>query len=91
MNKSSRNLKYGGKNEMGKVCLTSIHLGSFNAPESTPVLMCCKCKEGIFEGEDYFDSFKGQLCELCLEDMTIHEFLKFTGEKLSRAERSLYE
>lgn len=61
-----------------------------NAPEPTPVLRCCKCKEEIFEGEPYLDSPSGQLCETCLDDMTVYEFLKFTEEKLSRAERSLY-
>ncbi len=61
-----------------------------NAPEPTPVFQCCKCKEGIFEGESYLDSSSGQLCETCLDDMTVYEFLEFTGEQLSRAERSLY-
>lgn len=74
---------------MCNVCfMTPCHSGCPNAPESTPIFRCCRCKEEIFEGEQYLCLPNGELCEACLEDMTVNEFLEFTGEKLSRAEEA---
>ena len=77
---------------MCEICLsTPCRSQCPNAPEPIPVFQCCRCEEDIFEGESYLDSPSGQLCEACLDDMTIYEFLEFTGEQLSRAEGSVYE
>ncbi len=77
---------------MCEICLsTPCRSQCPNAPEPTPVLQCSRCEEDIFEGEQYLCLPDGPLCETCLEDMTVYEFLEFTGEQLLRAEGSLYE
>jgi len=48
---------------------------------------CYKCGVGIFEGEKYLDSSKGQICEDCLDDMTVDEWLELFGESLAIAEK----
>lgn len=57
-----------------------------NAIEPKPVMICSVCNEGIFEGNRFYDSNKGPVCEACLEDMTVLEILKLFGEKLTTAE-----
>lgn len=58
-----------------------------NAPEPVPVYKCCKCGDGIHDGEKYYDGPEGHVCECCLEDMTAREFMKLIGETLSTAEK----
>lgn len=42
-----------------------------NAPEPKPVVNCKECGVGIFEGERFYDSEKGPICEDCMDDMTV--------------------
>ena len=37
-----------------------------NAPEPKPVVNCKECGVGIFEGERFYDSDKGPICEDCM-------------------------
>lgn len=53
-----------------------------NAREPEPVYMCARCKEGIFEGEEYFDSARGTICMECMSEMTVSEVLELVGESL---------
>lgn len=56
-----------------------------NAPEPEPVYKCKKCGDDILEGEKYFESEKGEICEACMEDMSPEEILKLFGEQLKTA------
>lgn len=58
-----------------------------NAPEPKPVYECRKCKDGIQDGEKYFDSPDGPICKGCIEDMTVTEFMELIGETFSTAEK----
>lgn len=40
---------------------------------------------GIFEGDKYYDSQKGYICEECLDDMSSGELLELVGESLASA------
>lgn len=57
-----------------------------NAPEPKPVVNCKECGVGIFEGERFYDSEKGSICEDCMDDMTVSEMLELFGEKFTIAE-----
>lgn len=73
---------------MCSMCLSiPCHPRCPNAPESVAVHRCYKCGVGIFEGEKYLDSSKGQICEDCLDDMTVEEWLELLGESLAIAEK----
>lgn len=72
---------------MCSMCLAvTCHLGCPNAPEPVPVYECCKCGYGIFGGERYYDSPGGYVCEDCVDDMTVREFMELIGETFSTAE-----
>lgn len=58
-----------------------------NAPEPVPVYKCCKCGDGIMDGEKYYDSPEGHICEDCIDDMTAKEFMELIGETFSTAEK----
>lgn len=58
-----------------------------NAPEPKPVYECSRCGYGIMDGDKYFDSPEGYICEECIEDMTAKEFMELTGETFSTAEK----
>lgn len=62
-----------------------------NAVEEKPVLTCGVCKEGIYEGDKYFEVVQkcniSNICENCLEDLTADEILFFCGEKMKIAEK----
>lgn len=58
-----------------------------NAPEPVPVHKCSKCGYGIMDGEKYYDGPKGPICEDCIEDMTVKEFMELIGETFSTAEK----
>jgi hypothetical protein len=47
---------------------------------------CKECGVGIFEGERFYDSEKGPICEDCMDDMTVSEMLELFGEKFTIAE-----
>ena len=42
--------------------------------------ICSECREGIYEGDEYFDSFSGPICKECMEnkslDRTFWRFLE---------------
>ena len=57
-----------------------------NAPEPKPVENCKESGVGIFEGERFYDSEKGPICEDCMDDMTVSEMLELFGEKFTIAE-----
>lgn len=39
------------------------------------------------DGDKYFDSPEGYICEECIEDMTTKEFMELIGETFSTAEK----
>lgn len=57
-----------------------------NAPEQKPIKTCLQCDGGIYEGDEYFDSPNGPVCEECMEDMSYSEILEVIGEKMKVAE-----
>ncbi len=55
--------------------------------ESKPVYRCCKCGDGIFDGDRYLDCSEGQVCELCLDEMIVDELVGLFGESIETAEK----
>lgn len=45
-----------------------------------------QCGNGIYEGDEYFDSPDGPICKDCMEDMSYSEVLEIIGEKMTVAE-----
>lgn len=75
-----------GVRRMCSVCMrVPCHPRCPNAPEPVPIYRCGKCGEGIFEGDKYYDSQKGYICEECLDDMSSGELLELVGESLASA------
>ncbi len=73
---------------MCSVCMSvPCHLRCPNAPEPVMVFSCCKCGDGIQDGEKYYDSPDGYVCEGCIEDMSAGEFMELIGETFSTAEK----
>lgn len=71
---------------MCSVCLrVPCHPRCPNTPELVSVHRCGKCGEGIFEGDRYFNSQEGYICEECLDDMSSSELLELVGESLAMA------
>lgn len=60
--------------------------GCPNAPEPEPVYTCIKCGEGIFNGDKYYDSYDGAICQGCIEDMSVSELMELFEETFSTAE-----
>lgn len=58
-----------------------------NAPEPVPVYECKKCGYGITEGENFWDSPEGYICEDCVDEMSAKEILKMCGEGLTKAKK----
>ena len=58
-----------------------------NAKETDPVpkYRCKECGAGIQEGKRYFNNGEYQVCEACLNDMSVEEILDLVEEKLSIA------
>lgn len=56
-----------------------------NAPELVPVHKCCKCGEGIFEGDKYLETLDGNVCKDCLDDMDTEDVLMLLGEIFATA------
>lgn len=65
--------------------MTPCHPRCPNAPEPIAVRICSRCADGIMEGETYLDSEEGPICEGCLSEMTVKEYLAYVGEKLATA------
>ena len=57
-----------------------------NAPEPKPIEICSECREGIYEGDEYFDSFSGPICKECMGNKSLTELLEVLGEKMKVAE-----
>ena len=57
-----------------------------NAPDPEPIKICSECGEGIYEGEEYFDSDFGPICKDCMADKSLTELLEVFGEKMTVAE-----
>lgn len=71
---------------MCSVCLsTPCHPRCPNAPEPVPVMVCSWCHEGILAGEKYIDVTGGQICEKCVEGMTVREYMELIGEGFTTA------
>ena len=56
-----------------------------NAPEPVPLMRCKECGEGIYEGDEYYDTGNGGICKECIEDMTANELFDLFGESYSVA------
>lgn len=56
-----------------------------NALEPVPIMKCKKCGEGIFEGDEYYDTGNSGICKYCIEDMTVNELFEMFGESFSVA------
>ena len=50
-------------------------------PEPKAVYQCCVCGEPICDGDKYIDGIKGCVCEECVQDLSIDEFMEITGEE----------
>lgn len=57
-----------------------------NAPDPQPVKVCVECKEGIYEGDEYFEGFEGAICKDCMDEKDLKEILEMFGEEMKRAE-----
>ena len=64
---------------------TPCHPRCPNAPEPVPVHTCVLCDEGIYEGDEYYDSGDGPVCKECMEDKTTAELMEMFGESYSTA------
>lgn len=58
-----------------------------NAPEPVPVYECCRCGYGILEGDKFWDSPAGYMCEDCVDEMDAKEILEMCGESLTEAKK----
>lgn len=73
---------------MCRVCMhTPCHPRCPNASEPAAVYECCKCGCGIYDGDRFYYSLCGYVCEDCIEDMTVKEFMELIGEMFSTAEK----
>lgn len=48
-------------------------------------MKCKECGEGIYEGNEYYDTGNGGICKECIEDMTVDELFDLLGESYSVA------
>ena len=70
---------------MCQLCMTSpCDSRCPNADNPVPVYYC-KCGEGIYEGDKYFDNGNVKICEECLDNMSAEEILALVDEKLEVA------
>lgn len=54
-----------------------------NAPLPQPCCICDLCKEGIYDGEEYFENENGDIAHWeCIEEMTRREFIEWIGYKI---------
>lgn len=54
-------------------------------PEPKAVYQCCVCGEPICDGDKYIDGIKGCVCEECVQNLSIDEFMEITGEEFEVA------
>lgn len=60
--------------------------GCPNAPDPEPVHKCIECGGEIYEGDKYYDSGDGAICQECMEDKTTSELMELFDESYSTAE-----
>ena len=53
-----------------------------NVKESKPAHTCINCGDGIYAGQKMFASWRGPICEDCMEDMTASELLVHLDERM---------
>lgn len=56
-----------------------------NAPDPEPVYRCIVCGGGIFQGDRYWDSPDGAICDACVGGMSGKEVLEIMEEGLEEA------
>ncbi len=56
-----------------------------NASEERAVFTCIVCGNSVFDGDTYWDSSNGCICETCLDEMSKKEILELCGEPLKKA------
>lgn len=62
---------------------TPCHPRCINAPLPQPRCTCDLCKEGIYDGEEYFENENGDIAHWeCIEEMTRREFIEWMGYKI---------
>lgn len=54
-----------------------------NAPDAIPRRKCIECGEGLWSGDEYFESDKGPICLWCMKHKSLRELLETMGESLS--------
>lgn len=62
---------------------TPCHPRCPNAPLSRPRYTCDLCKEGIYDGEEYFENENGDIAHWeCITELTRKEFVEWMGYKV---------
>lgn len=56
-----------------------------NADEEKAIFNCVICGDSIVDGDFYWDSQDGCICEDCLDEMSRKEILELCGEPLKKA------
>lgn len=56
-----------------------------NASEPVEMYKCRICGEGIFVGDQYFDTGNSEICTQCMDEMTVDEILMLFDEKMKTA------
>lgn len=54
-------------------------------PEPKGIYKCCICGAPICDGDKYINGIKGCVCEDCVQDLSIDEFIEITGEEFEVA------
>lgn len=53
-----------------------------NAPEPRPAMRCRQCRRGLFAGDRHFNG----VCEGCLSEYSVADWMGLLGEKLEEVE-----
>ena len=56
-----------------------------NSTEEKAIYTCTTCGNPIHDGDMYWDSQEGCICEDCLDEMSRKEILELCGEPLKKA------
>ena len=72
---------------MCEICDWIPHIPSCpNAPQTTRMLKkCSRCEEDIYPGKRYLKTINEYICENCLNEFSIQDWLEITGETLKEA------
>ena len=71
---------------MCAICLANpCNLRCPNVSETVSLFRCKVCGEGIFEGDEYFDTGNKTICGECMENMSLEEVLALFDEKMKIA------